>query len=69
MVKRKNMMYFRVDKDYTKRKLGEKLGVSGQYIGKLENCQANGSKKFWDIFKLKFNLTDEKITELKKMEK
>lgn len=68
-MKRKNIMHFRIDKGFTKKKLGEKLGVTGQYISKIESCKANGSKKFWEIFKLKFNLSDEEIEQLKQIEK
>lgn len=68
-MKRKNIMHFRVDKGFTKAQLGQQLDVTGQYIGLIENCKANGGKKFWRDFKIKFGLSDEEIEELKKMEK
>lgn len=69
IVKRKNIMHFRIDKGLTKAQLGEHLGVTGQYISKIENCNADGGKKFWQAFKEKFNLSDEEINHLKEMEK
>lgn len=68
-VKRKNIMHLRIDKGLTKGQLGEILGVTGQYISKIENCNADGSKKFWQTFKEKFGLSDEEINHLKQMEK
>ena len=62
-------MHFRIDKGYTKKQLGEQLGVTGQYISRIENCKATGGTKFWQAFKNRFNLSEEEIIFLKTVEK
>ena len=51
----------RITNNLNQKELGEKLGVSSQYISMIEQGKANGSFKFWENFKKAFNISNEEI--------
>ena len=66
-LKRKKIMYFRIEKDLTQEAMAEMLGVTSQYISYIERGRSNGSYKFWDKFKQVFGIPDEEIESFKKL--
>lgn len=66
-MKRKKILYFRIEKNLTQETMAEMLGVTSQYISYIERGRSNGSYKFWNKFKEVFNIADEDIESFKKL--
>ena len=66
-MKRKKILYFRVEKNLTQEMMAEMLGVTSQYISFIERGRSNGSYKFWNKFKEVFKIPDEEIESYKKL--
>lgn len=60
-LKRKKIIYLRVDNGLNQKEFGEMLGVTGQSISLIENGRSNGSPKFWYKLKTTFHIPDEQM--------
>lgn len=66
-VKRKKIIFLRVEKNLNQEQMGKMLGVTSQYISFIECGRSNGSYKFWENFKRVFNISNEEIESYKEL--
>ena len=55
---RKNVKHLMIERDLSYKTMGELLGYTPQYIGRIANGQSDGTYKFWQTFKEKLNIPD-----------
>lgn len=66
-LKRKKIIFLRVERNMNQEQLGKMLGVTSQYISYIERGRSNGSYTFWENFKLVFNIPNEEIESYKEL--
>lgn len=65
---RLNLKIFRIKAGLSQDELANKLGVSRGCYGAIERGFRNGNKRFWNSLKVNFDITEDDLKELRKVE-
>ena len=65
---RTNLKVFRVKHNLTQEEISKKIGCIRPTYSAIENGKREGRKTFWNDLQLAFELTDEQIQELMKVD-
>lgn len=65
---RKNLKIFRVVNDLTQEEISQRIGCIRPTYSAIENAKRTGRRAFWSDLQSAFNLTDDEITELMKVD-
>lgn len=65
---RKNLKLFRVSHGLTQKDMAEKTGLSRTGYGFIEKGRTQGSPTFWNALQREFNVPDEDMYKLMKLE-
>lgn len=65
---RLNLKVFRTKQKLTQTEMGEKIGVSRQVYANVENGRNAGSTEFWDGLQQAFDVPDEEMYNLMKLD-
>lgn len=66
-MKRKKIIFLRVENNLTQSDMAKLLGVTSQYISFIERGRSNGSYTFWETFKRVFKIADSEIESFKEL--
>lgn len=64
-----NLKVFRIKHGFSQDEFANKVGVSRGCYGAIERGFRNGNKKFWNNLKIEFDITEDDLRELRKVEK
>lgn len=65
---RLNLKVFRIKTGLSQDEFANKLGVSRGCYGAIERGFRNGNKRFWDNLKVNFDITEDDLKELRKID-